>query len=85
MVSFLGFGTPEACKIAYEVCTFEFCMPKTKFREMAQASLLQQVGLSHLPELCLRHAKFKSPNLKCNFTGFRSPKSQKGGHFRDQH
>ena len=38
MTLFLGFGSPEACKIAYEVWIFEVLHAKRKFREMAQAS-----------------------------------------------
>ena len=52
MTLVFGFGSPEASKSAFEVWDSEFCMPNEKFRERAQASLLQQPGLSPLPEFC---------------------------------
>ena len=46
--------------------------PKTKFRERTQASLNFAFGPKNL----------KNANFICNFTGFKSPKSKKEGHFR---
>ena len=43
-----GFGAFGGCGEHFEIWDSEFCMPNEKFREMTQASLLQQANLAWL-------------------------------------
>ena len=76
MVSFLGFGASGSRMRHFKFWLLGFCTSKEKFRKMAQASQSKAAARALSRNFAFDVKNPKRPNFKCNFTGFRSPKSK---------